>query len=250
MQEHHSEYGVHWNFFFTLAYVACMGAVSPLHGRAAAAASLAAGTLHQLLLSQPGISEWLGADERDMSSFVDANKEGLVSLCGYAALFYAGSACSLILDYDSSKDASHCPQVPEGVITSTGACRSSVGVGDESSRHAEGIAHSSRGENDVKEGTSACSDRNTSEELNNAHLGGVMWWHARLWCSAAFMWVLVFLCDVHIQPVSRRFCNAAYVLWVTAMALTQLAIAAIAVLVVARYLLACKRIDRDGELDN
>ena len=36
-----------------------------------------------------------------------------------------------------------------------------------------------------------------------------------------------------IQPVSRRFCNGAYVLWVAAMALTQLAFAALASVEVA-----------------
>jgi glucosaminylphosphatidylinositol acyltransferase len=237
MQEHHSEYGVHWNFFFTLTFVACLGAVCRMHGRAAGTAALTACILHQSLLSLPGVSEWLGAHERDMSSFFDANKEGLGSLCGYAALFYAGSACSALLDYKAPVDHPQCSQVTEKNICTTNLRKSSKGAGSVSSRHAKGAVHSIEGGGDVGKkldvGTECYSEFKTSKGVKDGNLVDVLWWHARLWSAAAVLWTCVFLCDTLVQPVSRRFCNAAYVLWVTAMALTQIAAADVVLLVVA-----------------
>lgn len=202
MQEHHSEYGVHWNFFFTLAYVACMGAFAPRHGLGAAGGTLLAGTMHQVLLSQPGVSEWLSTHERDMTSFVDANKEGLVSLGGYSALFYAGSAfASIVQGFTASPPIT----APKLTVNKTYE----------------------------KASSSTSQDADLSEPAQGGRIAGVWWWHARLWFAAASLWLAAYLCDGYIQPLSRRFCNAAYVLWVSAMAATQIAFAALSTSVTA-----------------
>lgn len=94
--EVHSEYGVHWNFFFTLAIVAVL---TPLiEPRSAAWCAVAAGVvlvLHQAALSHLGVSVYVQLAPR--TSLLAANKEGLCSLPGYLALALAGSAASGVL---------------------------------------------------------------------------------------------------------------------------------------------------------
>ena len=86
-QEHVSEYGVHWNFFFTLAAVALLSVglsrrVTPAMAAAGGVVLIAA---YQLLLSHTSLTEWaLHAPRVDL---VSANKEGLLSSAGYAALY-------------------------------------------------------------------------------------------------------------------------------------------------------------------
>uniref|UniRef100_A0A8D2PH12 Phosphatidylinositol-glycan biosynthesis class W protein n=1 Tax=Zosterops lateralis melanops TaxID=1220523 RepID=A0A8D2PH12_ZOSLA len=71
--EHTSEYGVHWNFFFTLAL---------------------------LLLSTTSLKTFIlhGSDGRDSRlGFLDANREGLLSLFGYLAIYLASVQVGLWL---------------------------------------------------------------------------------------------------------------------------------------------------------
>ena len=90
--EVHSEYGTHWNFFFTLGLVSLLMAwFAP---RSALGCACAASTLlavHQWLLLS-GLTELV--HEAPRATLVLANKEGLVSLLGYLALALAASACA------------------------------------------------------------------------------------------------------------------------------------------------------------
>ncbi|NXC05093.1 PIGW protein, partial [Orthonyx spaldingii] len=93
--EHTSEYGVHWNFFFTLAFVrlaaSLLLAIFPRHKAWLVALALA--VLYQLLLSTTSLEVFIlhGSDGRDSRlGFLNANREGLLSLCGYLAI-YLGS---------------------------------------------------------------------------------------------------------------------------------------------------------------
>ncbi|NXN88356.1 PIGW protein, partial [Bombycilla garrulus] len=92
--EHTSEYGVHWNFFFTLALVrlaaSLLLATFPTHKAWLAAVALA--VLYQLLLSTTSLQAFIlhGSDGRGSRlGFLDANREGLLSLCGYLAIYLA-----------------------------------------------------------------------------------------------------------------------------------------------------------------
>ncbi|NWH90089.1 PIGW protein, partial [Aegithalos caudatus] len=92
--EHASEYGLHWNFFFTLALVrlaaSLLLAVFPIHQAWLAAVALA--VLYQLLLSTTSLKAFIlhGSDGRDSRlGFLDANREGLLSLLGYLAIYLA-----------------------------------------------------------------------------------------------------------------------------------------------------------------
>jgi len=89
-QEHFSEYGVHWNFFMTLAAVVLLAKVLPVpeqpEWRAAAGAVVA--VAHQAMLLG-GLGEVALSDQRG-PGLLSLNKEGLISLPGYFALHCLG----------------------------------------------------------------------------------------------------------------------------------------------------------------
>jgi glucosaminylphosphatidylinositol acyltransferase len=95
MQEHMSEYGVHWNFFLTLSVTAFVSAVLPMQGGAALSSAVALLATYQTVLLHLGVAHWLERHDRNLLSVLDANKEGIVSLAGYLPLAYLGraSAC-------------------------------------------------------------------------------------------------------------------------------------------------------------
>ncbi|AMD19339.1 HBR438Wp [Eremothecium sinecaudum] len=89
-QEHVTEYGVHWNFFFTLAciplVVACVDEVAAYIPRALIA--IAISIIPELLLSRDGFLEYLISSPRD--SLINANREGMFSLFGYCSIYLWG----------------------------------------------------------------------------------------------------------------------------------------------------------------
>ncbi|NWX15014.1 PIGW protein, partial [Aegotheles bennettii] len=100
--EHTSEYGVHWNFFFTLAAVrlaaSLLLAVFPKNKSWLVAVSLA--VLYQLTLSTTSLRSFVlhGSDGSDTRvGFLNANREGLVSLLGYLAIYMASVQVGLWL---------------------------------------------------------------------------------------------------------------------------------------------------------
>jgi phosphatidylinositol glycan class W len=80
-----SEYGAHWNFFFTLAAVAALAAAAPApaRGGAVATAGMAAAVLaaHGAALAS-GLAAWLDDMHRG-SDLLSQNREGLVSVVRY-----------------------------------------------------------------------------------------------------------------------------------------------------------------------
>eukprot|EP00892_Ulva_mutabilis_P012046 jgi/Ulvmu1/9213/UM005_0313.1 len=186
-QEHQSEYGVQWNFFFTLATVACLVALLPLSGAKAALMSGLLTVFYQGLLLRRGWTDWLAGDERDLSSVFDSNKEGIMSLFGYSAICYAGAATAAALDANNQL-----------VITSSHLFM------------------------------------RLSPSTGTVYSISAVAWHVMLWCLAGSFWMIAFICDVLIQPVSRRFANAGYVAWTVALAVTQLALSAIVEVVASR----------------
>lgn len=91
-QEHVTEYGVHWNFFLTLAalplIVYFISRVVPVRRFGSAAIILAVG--YEALLRYAGLQDFIFEDHRD--NLVAMNKEGLASLVGYTSLFLLGCA--------------------------------------------------------------------------------------------------------------------------------------------------------------
>ncbi|XP_034933579.1 phosphatidylinositol-glycan biosynthesis class W protein [Chelonus insularis] len=97
-QKHITEYGVHWNFFITLAFVKIF--ISTVTSAISSKYSLLSGiwiiAMHEYALSTKGLKEWvLGNAPR--SDFVSANREGLVSVPGYVGLYLIGIAVGRLI---------------------------------------------------------------------------------------------------------------------------------------------------------
>lgn len=89
--EHVTEYGLHWNFFFTLAIVrvvaSAMLTVFPID--ISWLLSLLISGVYQVVLETTDLKPFLTQDT-ERSSFVQANKEGIFSVVGYVAVYLAG----------------------------------------------------------------------------------------------------------------------------------------------------------------
>ncbi|KDN49212.1 hypothetical protein K437DRAFT_255340 [Tilletiaria anomala UBC 951] len=92
--EHASEYGVHWNFFLTLAVLPVLSSLCRPLTRLArySVIGLSIGAGYQVLLWwRADLQEWILSDPRVRhGGFVQQNKEGLASLAGYLAIFMLG----------------------------------------------------------------------------------------------------------------------------------------------------------------
>jgi phosphatidylinositol glycan class W len=90
-QEHVSEYGVHWNFFFTLAMLSPTAALFPGPSWTLPLALL---TVYQAALSL-GLQEWVVEaprtcrDSNQFCTLFVANREGVLGCIGYGALYLA-----------------------------------------------------------------------------------------------------------------------------------------------------------------
>ncbi|KAH9173899.1 GWT1-domain-containing protein [Lactarius sanguifluus] len=100
--EHVTEYGVHWNFFLTLALVPVLRVfLHPLFTTVPISLlGLLVALAHQLSLSA-GLTSYVLDAPRE--SLISANKEGLVSLTGYLAIHLLGlSTGTLVIPYSPS----------------------------------------------------------------------------------------------------------------------------------------------------
>lgn len=90
-QQHVSEYGVHWNFFVTLAITKVLGTLILLllsDRQKCKFAAVIVVTCHQMGL-QLGLTKWVTSEEVKRDSWLSANREGLVSAPGYVGLYLA-----------------------------------------------------------------------------------------------------------------------------------------------------------------
>ncbi|GLH06013.1 Phosphatidylinositol-glycan biosynthesis class W protein [Gryllus bimaculatus] len=101
-QLHISEYGVHWNFFLTLAACKLISFfISRDFGtKCSLVTSLIVITVHEIILYK-GLQKWVLSDiSRD--SFLTANREGIASSLGYVALFMAGMGIGNLMYCESN----------------------------------------------------------------------------------------------------------------------------------------------------
>ncbi|KAG0185249.1 hypothetical protein DFQ28_009648 [Apophysomyces sp. BC1034] len=100
-QEHNSEYGLHWNFFFTLGFLPPFVTMVSFLRRFASFAifgtAIAVG--YQFVLSC-GLQDWIL--EAPRVDLISANKEGLCSFAGYLSIFLLGLDSGLIIFKNSS----------------------------------------------------------------------------------------------------------------------------------------------------
>ncbi|GAA5847976.1 hypothetical protein JCM3766R1_005927 [Sporobolomyces carnicolor] len=95
--EHVTEYGVHWNFFFTMALIPVFGTALERLATSLDAhwIGLIVSTAHQGLLSSTQLQEW--TLEAARTNLVSQNKEGIVSFPGYLAIHLLGLASGLYI---------------------------------------------------------------------------------------------------------------------------------------------------------
>ncbi|XP_058821722.1 uncharacterized protein LOC131683617 [Topomyia yanbarensis] len=92
-QQHVSEYGVHWNFFITLAIVKIAGTfIMDIIKDPEIAKFIAITVLccHEMMLHL-GVSRYVLNEKTGRSNFVEANREGIASIPGYVALYLAST---------------------------------------------------------------------------------------------------------------------------------------------------------------
>ncbi|KAH9811652.1 GWT1-domain-containing protein [Melampsora americana] len=91
--EHVTEYGVHWNFFFTLAILPMIGVAArrlmTVSHLGFASLGLLLGIFHQLMLSYAGVENYVLSDA-PRNGLISANREGISSLAGYGVLYLLG----------------------------------------------------------------------------------------------------------------------------------------------------------------
>ena len=91
------EYGVYWNFFFTLAAVCAAGQVVKIPPEFSALAGALVLAAHQHFLTNRGIGEFIRGDTRGDDWHL-LNKEGVFSLPGYYALYLMGVGVGNLLE--------------------------------------------------------------------------------------------------------------------------------------------------------
>ena len=98
LAEHTTEFGVHWNFFFTLALLPpSMALVQflPPTTPTLALISLALGSAYQIILGLTRLKAYILTAPR--TDIISQNREGIFSFFGYLAIFVAGQSIGLDL---------------------------------------------------------------------------------------------------------------------------------------------------------
>lgn len=107
-QQHTTEYGVHWNFFITLAVTKMVATIVMciFKERNSLVCGLALLTIHEVAL-QNKLSSWVFS-EMSRTNFLTSNREGIVSCAGYIALYLISSYIGQIIreKYSDTKEGS------------------------------------------------------------------------------------------------------------------------------------------------
>ncbi|XP_046825738.1 GPI-anchored wall transfer protein 1-like [Vespa crabro] len=97
-QRHTTEYGVHWNFFITLAFVKLFTRTitSTISSRYSLLSGIWILAMHEYILTNNGLKEWILSNEPRIN-FITANREGLMSIPGYVGLYLVGVAVGRLI---------------------------------------------------------------------------------------------------------------------------------------------------------
>ncbi|XP_031248777.1 uncharacterized protein At4g17910 [Pistacia vera] len=156
-QVHVAEYGVHWNFFFTLAGVSILTSIVNVPPKYCGILGSVVLIGYQSWLNH-GLNVYLLSNERGRD-IISQNKEGIFSLFGYWGLYLVAVHLGHYLFFGKG-------------------------------------SHSTLRSNNVT--------------------------FIKVWLVALLLWILTLLVDRHIERVSRRMCNLAYVTWVLSLNLQLL----------------------------
>jgi phosphatidylinositol glycan class W len=117
--EHVTEYGVHWNFFFTLGFLPPFVAVfQTLFALIPSYLILAIGlgTLYEGLLDYTRLTAYIITAPR--ADLISQNREGIFSFIGYLAIFLAGQGAGMIVLPRESTSETHKPSPAEATLRS------------------------------------------------------------------------------------------------------------------------------------
>ncbi len=93
-QEHETEYGIHWNFFFTLGFLPIvLGILDPvlnLVPRFIIGIGISIG--YEVALNKTGLLKFILSSENRLESLIAMNKEGIFSFIGYLCIFIIGQS--------------------------------------------------------------------------------------------------------------------------------------------------------------
>lgn len=102
--EHVTEYGVHWNFFFTLGFLPPLLALLQSIPTGSldltwlyTLLALGVGVTYQTVLESTGLQKYVLIGDRNAYGLLGQNKEGISSFSGYLAIFLAGMATGMYL---------------------------------------------------------------------------------------------------------------------------------------------------------
>ena len=97
-QKHVTEYGVHWNFFITLAFVKLFSSL--ISNTISSKYSLLSGiwllAMYEYGLNSKNLKEWI-LSVGSRNDFISANREGLISIPGYVGLYFIGLAVGRLI---------------------------------------------------------------------------------------------------------------------------------------------------------
>ncbi|KAL5335338.1 GWT1-domain-containing protein [Aspergillus crustosus] len=118
--EHVTEYGVHWNFFFTLGFLPLF--VEIFEGLATIipsyeVLSLAVAVLYQVALESTDLKAYILVSPRG-ADLLSKNREGVFSFLGYLAIFLAGRATGIRIIPSGISPSTTPPQARKRVLTS------------------------------------------------------------------------------------------------------------------------------------
>ncbi|KAK5580417.1 hypothetical protein RB653_000434 [Dictyostelium firmibasis] len=88
-QEHVSEYGLHWNFFFTLGFVSITLAILKFNANISAFLGVVFILAYQFALNNLGLTDYILNHPRD--NLISMNKEGICSIIGYVSIYLIGT---------------------------------------------------------------------------------------------------------------------------------------------------------------
>ncbi|KAJ2725329.1 Glucosaminyl phosphatidylinositol (GlcN-PI) nositol acylation protein [Coemansia sp. Benny D115] len=103
-QKHVTEYGTHWNFFFTLGFLPIFVPLGLYVYNDLRITSTVMLVLYQILYTLTPLGSWLENAER--TDFISANREGIFSFIGYLAMFLMGMSLGseILPDAQTFKD--------------------------------------------------------------------------------------------------------------------------------------------------
>ncbi|KAG9085223.1 Glucosaminyl phosphatidylinositol (GlcN-PI) nositol acylation protein, partial [Ceratobasidium sp. 370] len=216
--EHVTEYGVHWNFFITLALLPPISVLfHPLITRVPLSLlGLLVTLVHRVVLINTPLQSWALGDDRE--TLLSQNKEGIVSFVGYLALHLFGLAIGTLILPPSP---SHFRRAVSELNT-TGSNTAPPSRAPSPVRlHVDNDLHMGRrpptpDSSDDDEPRQAQAPIRIAEQEEPRKRGKA----AIELCSYAVVWWTLFLIGSAVgggtQGVSRRLANTLYVLWVAA----------------------------------